>query len=441
MSGTYYSHTVYPVFKSSGSSATARAEFEAIQAGFDKLPDLSVANALKILGINSGGTAVEAITSTGTGNAVRATDPTFTLTDTTTNDASTSQHGWMKKFPGGTSTFLRGDGSFAGVGNASMIAVQRSSNTVLAVADTSKIFELTGTFTQTFNAVASLAVGWYVVLINVSTGDITLDPNGAETIDGLASYIMYPGEARLIYVNEAGTALKSIVLKSFNRTFTATENFTKPPGYTYFGAVVWSGGSSGQKTNDVTILSLGGGGGGCFNFLMPTSLFGTTETITIGAGGAAVTGVANGNTGGTSLIGGICSVSPGNNFYNGGSVYPALVISTAFSVVGAVGFEGGVTSGVADNNNSIWGGAASCSFATKVISGSSIFGGGAGGSLSNAAVVAARGTSYFGGNGGAPSSTGNGTAGAAPGGGGGATQTGTSSGAGARGEVRMYGVV
>ena len=310
--GTYYSHTVYPVFKSSGSSATARAEFEAIQTGFDKFPDLSVSNAMKILGINSGGTAVEAITSTGTGNAVRATDPTFTLTDTTTNDASTSQHGWMKKYPGGTSTFLRGDGSFAGTGNASMIAVQRSSNTVLAVADTSKIFELTGTFTQTFSAVASLAVGWYVVLINVSTGDITLDPNGAETIDGVASYIMYPGEARLIYVNEAGTALKSIVLKSFNRTFTATENFTKPPGYTYFSGLAWSGGSSGQRNNNAAAVSVGGGGGGCSDFMLLSSLFGATEAITIGAGGAAVIGVANGNIGGVTSIGSIFNIQPSN---------------------------------------------------------------------------------------------------------------------------------
>jgi hypothetical protein len=50
---------------------------------------------------------------TGTGKAVFATDPTFTLSDTTTNDASTLRHGWMPKLPGGTTTFWRADGTFA----------------------------------------------------------------------------------------------------------------------------------------------------------------------------------------------------------------------------------------------------------------------------------------------------------------------------------------
>lgn len=36
-------------------------------------------------------------------------------TDVTTLDATTSQHGLMRKFPGGTSTFLRADGAFAAV--------------------------------------------------------------------------------------------------------------------------------------------------------------------------------------------------------------------------------------------------------------------------------------------------------------------------------------
>ncbi len=50
---------------------------------------------------------------TGTGNVVLATDPTFTLTDITTNNASTSQHGWLPKLGGGTTNFLRADGTWA----------------------------------------------------------------------------------------------------------------------------------------------------------------------------------------------------------------------------------------------------------------------------------------------------------------------------------------
>ncbi len=40
-------------------------------------------------------------------------DASISVTDITTNDATTSAHGFLKKLPGGTTTFLRADGSFA----------------------------------------------------------------------------------------------------------------------------------------------------------------------------------------------------------------------------------------------------------------------------------------------------------------------------------------
>lgn len=54
-----------------------RAEFALIEAGFDKLPTLS-GNGSKVICVNTGATALEAVTTTGTGSAVRATSPAFT---------------------------------------------------------------------------------------------------------------------------------------------------------------------------------------------------------------------------------------------------------------------------------------------------------------------------------------------------------------------------
>lgn len=52
------------------------------------------------------------LTGTNSGDQT-VSDATISTTDITTNDASTSKHGFLQKLPGGTTTFLRADGSFA----------------------------------------------------------------------------------------------------------------------------------------------------------------------------------------------------------------------------------------------------------------------------------------------------------------------------------------
>lgn len=73
----YYSHTTYPANGVLGSSSAMRSELELIETGISaKLPDLS-GNGGKIVAVNSGASALEAVTTTGTGSAVRATSPTL----------------------------------------------------------------------------------------------------------------------------------------------------------------------------------------------------------------------------------------------------------------------------------------------------------------------------------------------------------------------------
>jgi hypothetical protein len=64
----------------------------------------------------------------------------------------------------------------------------RTSNTILGAADASTLIAITsGTFTQTFTAAATLGSGWFCYIQNAGTGDITLDPDASELIDGLTS--------------------------------------------------------------------------------------------------------------------------------------------------------------------------------------------------------------------------------------------------------------
>lgn len=60
MAGEYYDHTTYPASGAAGSSAAMRAELEAIQAGFDKLPALS-GNANEVVVVNGSGAALTSL--------------------------------------------------------------------------------------------------------------------------------------------------------------------------------------------------------------------------------------------------------------------------------------------------------------------------------------------------------------------------------------------
>ena len=315
--------------------------------------------------------------------------------------------------------------------------VDRTSNTQLVSSNISNLINITsGTFSQTFAAAATLANGWFCYIRNAGTGQITLDPNGSETIDGFTSYIMYPGETRLVQCN--GTSFTTIVLQSFYTVFTASGTFTKPPGYSTINGILWGGGASGL-IGSFANGSCGGGGGCGHTFSIISSFFSNSCTVTIGAGGAGSTG--NGNVGGDSSFDGkIYGYGGGTAIFSG---------STPIGGTGGAIFAGGrpltadVTGG---QDNPGFGGARSGGTAyaggggggAASSGGNSFYGGGGGGgnqSFSSATIPG--GTSTFGGAGGASGSG----AGVAPGGGGGGLNGTGTSGAGARGELRIWGGV
>lgn len=314
---------------------------------------------------------------------------------------------------------------------AKIVYAARTSNTILAASDHGNYIDCTtASFTQTFTAAATLGAGWWCILGNSSLTTLTLDPNASELIDGLATYPMYSGEVRLIQCT--GTAFNSVILKGFYQQFTSTATFTRPPGYKGFGGMIWGGGESGQRTNNVSTISKGGAGGGCLAFNVTAAQVGASLTMTVGGGGAAVTTVASGSAGTSSSFGTLVVGNGGGtrSAHSGGG------IATTMSAT-PVGYEG--ASSTASPGKGIWGGGASSSDASVTSSGS-VWGGGGGGSLSAAAVVRAPGTSTYGGDGGAALSVSNGVAGSVPGGGGGATQTGTQSGAGGNGRIDVWGL-
>lgn len=71
--------------------------------------------------------------------------------------------------------------------------------TVLSYLDRGSLFAPTAGATWTITAAASLGAGWFIYIRNDSnTGNLILDPNGAETINGFATMYMNPGDATIL---------------------------------------------------------------------------------------------------------------------------------------------------------------------------------------------------------------------------------------------------
>jgi len=499
MANPFYTSTLAPLTGSTLSSSVIRGEYALIEDGFDGadavLDELTATKAPlaspALTGVPTAPTAADGTNTTQVAttafvatrsealSGVIATkapleSPTFTGTPvapTATTGVSTTQIATTEfvantafaalasVLPGqtdnaGKALFTDGtNASWEYTGN--VFRSERTSNTALAFADKGTLIDITsGSFTQTFAAAATLGDGWWCYLRNSGTGDVTLDPNASETIDGLANFVMYPGEVRLVQCD--GTALRSVVLSTFYRVFTAGGTFTKPPGYAAFAGLLWGGGGGGGKSGS-TQTAGGGGGGACNAFHLRQDMLGASETVLIGDGGAGFAGSGTGNVGGTSSIGTLAYAygggAGGGNFSaphsggGGGGITSAgsTSLSTSPGVGGAPG--GGSSSSILP---SAFGGG----HGANPLAGASGYGGAAGGGQAGSAsayggggggggdsVSRAGGVSVYGGAGGAGNDSTSGAAGVAPGGGGGGTRTGTSSGAGARGELRIWGVI
>ncbi|MBF6630645.1 MAG: hypothetical protein ITG01_05790 [Comamonas sp.] len=283
--------------------------------------------------------------------------------------------------------------------NSRIQRVARTSNTQLQAADSGKLIDITsGTFTQTFAAVATLGNGWWCYLQNSGTGDITIPSS-----DGRNNWIMYPGEVRLFQCD--GTTLRSVVVKGFYRVFTTSGTFIKPPGYAAFEGLLWGGGCSGS--GGALIVSPGGP---CERFFISFADLSESTSVVIGAGGLGITGPAAGNPGGVSSFGDISTCRVVWNTWPRWELAPGSSVQTYDGRPQTSGLN--VAGGLAGGSGGLAGG-----LGTKTLHG------GRGGDGRTAAGVDAQN-------------------GQAPGGAGGNTETpGTSSGAGARGELRLWGII
>ena len=156
---------------------------------------------------------------------------------------------------------------------------------------------------------------------------------------------------------DAGGGLQSL------QTFSSNGTYTKPAGINKIKVYVTGGGAGGSGAADNTDFGGGGGAGGtAIEVLDATSI--NTVTVTVGAGGAAVTGDHHGNAGATSSFGSYNSASGGGvgRHGNAGSCIGGI---GGTATGGNINITGGAGHGGDDGgNNHMTGGSGGASFWT-----------------------------------------------------------------------------
>jgi hypothetical protein len=231
------------------------------------------------------------------------------------------------------------------------------------------------------------------------------------------------------FVTEAFLGVSSV--QTIYNLSGSPHTWTKATGLKRVRVQAWGGGGGGSS--GVSTNGGGGGGGGYFEAWFEASELGATETVTVGAGGASVTGNSAGNAGANSTFGSLLTAFGGaggavngntSNGGAGGGVQTGDIVLRGAGGVTAVGGVGVLYGG---------GGGGGANTNTGLAGGTALYGG-AGGGASGYTTSGAGGTSRYGGNGGTGSTSSNGTAGSVPAGGGGGSHTGAS-GAGGNGRV------
>jgi hypothetical protein len=279
---------------------------------------------------------------------------------------------------------------------------------------------------------------------NGGTGNTVTPTNGQIPIGDGSKYVpatitagtnvTITNGAGSITINSTATS-QGVNVQTF--TTSGSNTWTKPAGY-----------AAGSRVF-IQAWGAGGGGGGYNERWLLLSDMGATETVTIGAGGAARTTNGTGNQGGNTTAGSWVTAYGGSGAGGGGGLLsagsgaaggkPYFMASSVFLASTLTSFNQGQGNCSEPTGPTYYaspdtfqhGAGGGGDTSSSQAAGNSVWGGGGGGSV--AATVG--GASQYGGAGGAGSSSGNGTAGVQPGGGGGATNTGTSSGKGGDGKV------
>lgn len=231
-----------------GDTATVAGQvaIDAAQAALDA--GTASNGALALRGTSTTSLAVSA----GTKTLTTQTGKQFTagnyVTISRTSAPTTLMHGVVTSYSGSTLTVevatIAGSGTFTdwtialsgaqGVqgpsGNGVMPYAAKTGSYTVVTTDRGSLIDCTsGTFTLAFQACATLGSDWSCYIRNSGTGVITLDPSGAETIDGAATVALQPNRTMIVQCDGATLRTALTVIKQTRMPIFSAASATATP--------------------------------------------------------------------------------------------------------------------------------------------------------------------------------------------------------------------
>lgn len=116
--------------------------------------------------------------------------------------------------------------------NSALSAISAKTTTYTAVgADNGAAFRLSGTWTLSLTAAATLGAKWYCFVKNEGTGNVTIDPSGSETANGLTQLVLGPNSQGLLVCDGSNFHFFGrICFKSTAQTISSAGTLTIPHG-------------------------------------------------------------------------------------------------------------------------------------------------------------------------------------------------------------------
>ncbi|NNH59442.1 hypothetical protein HLI01_22160 [Rhizobium laguerreae] len=143
-----------------------------------------------------------------------------------------------------------------------VVYAAKSGNYTALGTDNNAVHRYTATATVSLTAAATLATNWHYTVI-ADGADVTIDPNGAETIDGAATLVVPNGYSALIICN--GSAFFTNKLATTVKALSTSLSAYASPGHLYGLAL---SNSAGDLTNDIDIAAGSAASDGSTPYLM-----------------------------------------------------------------------------------------------------------------------------------------------------------------------------